>query len=706
MNSINKSKVSDKSQLNFKNFSRKNYAVFYSMHKIIRISTLIYACCIITNTSIISAQSDTNYLLKIIDLEEVEIVGQKSPALIQELPRLVTVLSINESEPAASHSIHDLLQYSSTIDTRQRGKGGIQTDLSIRGGSFDHTLVLFNGIKISDPQTGHLSLFLPVETEAIQRIEILNGPAARVHGTNAFSGVINFVTRPSGNNSIDIVASGGSFGFFNTSLTANLGRKKFKHLFHYNYSRSDGYTYNTDYSKYSIFYQGQFQNQGSILDLQFGYANRAFGANGFYSSALPEQYEQNQMSFASISYKTGSFIKVNPKVYWRRLRDRFEYFREGNEWYRFENGICISNDTAKTSRDTVEWYSEHNHHINDVFGAQLTMSMTSKIGVTTLDWHLSSESIISNNIGYDKGTQIPVRNYPGSFYTKSDSRQNFDIHLEQTITYRKLFIAGGVLVNWNSYLPDEINFFPGIDMRFSIFKGMSLIASYNYSLGLPTFTDLTYKDPDNEGNSDLMPYSKSSIEGGIRFAHRKNISTLNLFYEKGENVIDWVWFEDISKYRPVNVSNYISRGFEISSSHDFSGSKNRYFPIQTLSLNYTFIDMNKEIPGEVTKYFNVRHKFSAMIQHRIINNLIVAWNLSYIDRMGSYLVYNFEDSVYEPVDFDAYWLFDLRISYYWKEITFYTETTNLFDNNYIDIGSINQPGRWLSFGIKYKFTRF
>lgn len=706
MNRVNTFKVSDKSQLIFKNFSRKNYAVFRSMHKLILIGTLIFVCCIIANTSNLSAQSDTVYLPNIIDLEEVEIVGQKSPALIQELPRLVTVLSLNESEAASSHSIHDLLQYSSTIDTRQRGKGGIQTDLSIRGSSFDHTLVLFNGIKISDPQTGHLSLILPVETEAIHRTEILSGPASRVHGTNAFSGAINFVTRPSDHNSIDIAASAGSYGYFNTSLVVNLGHKNFKHMFHYNYGRSDGYTYNTDYSKYSVFYQGQFHHQGSILDLQIGYADRAFGANGFYSPALPEQFEENQMSFASISYKTESFLKINPKVYWRRHRDRFEYFREGDEWYRFEGGICISNDTAKTSRDIIPWYSEHNHHINDVFGAQLTMSKNSKIGITTLDWHLRSESIISNNIGYDNGRQIPVRNYPGTFYTKSDSRQNFDMHLEQTISYKKLFIAGGILLNWNSYLQDELNVFPGVDMKFSLYGGLSLIASYNYSLGLPTFTDLTYNDPDNEGNSDLQPYSKSSIEGGLRFVHKNNSSTIILFYEQGENIIDWIWFKDISKYRPVNINNYISRGFEISSSHNFSGSGNKNLPLKSLSFHYTFIDMNKEVPGEVTKYFNVRHKFSGMLQHRIIKNLILAWNVSYIDRTGSYLEYNFEDLVYEPVDFHAYWLFDVRISYHWKEFTFYADAENLFDTRYVDAGSINQPGRWLSFGIKYKFTRF
>ncbi|MBA7551963.1 hypothetical protein ES705_44514 [subsurface metagenome] len=130
------------------------------------------------------------------------------------------------------------------------------------------------------------------------------------------------------------------------------------------------------------------------------------------------------------------------------------------------------------------------------------------------------------------------------------------------------------------------------------------------------------------------------------------------------------------------------------------------FPIHTIVLSYTFIDMKKNIPGDVAKYFNVRHKFSAMLKHRLINNLIFAWNLSYIDRMGSYLTYDFDNTAYLTNDFVPYWLVDLRIAYYWKELTAYIEATNLLDEKYIDVGSINQPERWLSLGIKYKFIGF
>jgi vitamin B12 transporter len=688
----------------FRKFTRKKFAVFNSMHRVVHISTLVVLYCMLHASGKLTAQDDTATHVKTINLEEVEIVGQKGPANLEELPRLVTVILSSEIECAPVHSINDLLGYTANVDLRQRGKDGIQSDISIRGGSFDHNLILLNGVNISDPQTGHLSLFLPIESESVKQIEILNGPAARVHGANAFAGAVNFVTWPENENSFSLKTSVGEYGFLSNSATINLSSTKIRNTLNYNNGFSSGYTKNTDYKKNSIFYQGIAVAAGNTFNIQFGYSDRAFGANSYYSPRYPDQYEENQLTFASFGLKTGEDFKIHPQIYWRRLRDRFELFRDGENWYRIEDSMAISNNILNTQYDTITWYHQHNHHINDVYGAQFNINKETSHGVTTVGWHLRSENIISTNIGYNRGIVVPVRGYEGTFYNKTDNRTNMDVHLEQTMDWKSFYIAAGLLLNWNSYLPDEVNLFPGIDVRYFISKALSLYTSYNYTLGIPTFTDLTYEDPTNQGNNNLKPYSQHSSEGGLRFMDRSTNATIACFYNYGEGVIDWIWFSDESKFKPVNVGYYSGKGIEFSGHRNFYENTFLRKIIRSARVSYTFIDMDKEIPGNITKYFNIRQKASAMIRHEPFKNFVVAENFSFTQREGSYMTYNFDEPGYILNPFKAYWLLDVRISYTWRNFIIYAEATNLLDKKYIDIGSIYQPGRWISAGLKYEIT--
>src|SRR5699024_3897839 len=92
-------------------------------------------------------------------------------------------------------SVSELLGYVAGVDVRRRGAQGAQVDIGLHGGTFDQTLVLLNGIKVIDPQTGHNMMNLPVSLADIKRIEILKGPAASVYGVNAMNGAINIITR-------------------------------------------------------------------------------------------------------------------------------------------------------------------------------------------------------------------------------------------------------------------------------------------------------------------------------------------------------------------------------------------------------------------------------------------------------------------------------------------------------------------------------
>lgn len=127
-------------------------------------------------------------------LDEVQITGSRAPLTARQSAKIVEVISRDEIRRAEAQTINDVLKLATGVDVRQRGGFGVQTDISINGGTFDQITILLNGMPLTSPQTGHNAADLPVALDDIERIEILEGASARVFGSSAFNGAINIVT--------------------------------------------------------------------------------------------------------------------------------------------------------------------------------------------------------------------------------------------------------------------------------------------------------------------------------------------------------------------------------------------------------------------------------------------------------------------------------------------------------------------------------
>ena len=188
--------------IRFHQFTRKGYALFACLGRVVTIGVLSVA----TLTSASAAIDDkgtaetvtTNdqQTDKEATLDDVEVTGSRAPLALGQAARMVTVLSRDEIQAAPVQSINDLLKYAVGVDVRQRGPIGAQTDIGIRGGTSEQITILLNGINICDPQTGHNAFDFPCDIADIERIEVLEGPAGRVYGTSSLVGAINIVTRP------------------------------------------------------------------------------------------------------------------------------------------------------------------------------------------------------------------------------------------------------------------------------------------------------------------------------------------------------------------------------------------------------------------------------------------------------------------------------------------------------------------------------
>ncbi len=122
------------------------------------------------------------------ELDEVMVTASRVETPVNQVAKLVTIITKEQIEQAPVQSIQDLLVYAANIDVIQRGGHGVQADISIRGGSFDQNAVLLNGVNLTNAQTGHYSFDIPINLSDIERIEIIHGPAALIYGSSAFSG--------------------------------------------------------------------------------------------------------------------------------------------------------------------------------------------------------------------------------------------------------------------------------------------------------------------------------------------------------------------------------------------------------------------------------------------------------------------------------------------------------------------------------------
>jgi len=421
------------------------------------------------------------------------------------------------------------------------------------------------------------------------------------------------------------------------------------------------------------------------LEWQAGHTDRSFGANSFYTPAYPDQFEQVKTTFASIKMETGEIVHFTPSVYWRRNQDRFELFRYPEL--------------------TPTWYKDHNYHLSDVYGTNLNAWFTSKFGKTAFGADFRSENIWSTVLGKLLDKPIPIPGESGKVFTKSDTRTNFSLFAEHSIYLQRFTASAGVMANWNSQLGQGWNFYPGIDLSWTVLDAVKWYASINSSLRLPTFTDLYYSSATNIGNSSLKPEKAVAYESGFKYQFKGIDGHLSYFHRSGKDMIDWVKKPDESVWYAQNITELNTDGIEFSAKINPQQLFDKKMFIKSINLSWSWLTQSKQSGIFASKYVLdfLNHKIDLGISHSVVKNVGINWQISYQDRNGSYT--NWEGSKYgSEVEYKPFVLVDSRLHWTKNSTNIYLEASNLFDKSYYDFGNIAQPGRSLRIGIIHQFN--
>src|SRR5687768_7108829 len=128
--------------------------------------------------------------------QTVVVSAATEPVPLDALARAVTVITRDELRRLPGSSVADLLRLAGSVEVRVRGGFGAQSDLSVRGGGFGEVLVLVDGTRLNDSQSGHHNMDIPVALDQIDRIEIVRGTGSSLYGADAATATINVITTP------------------------------------------------------------------------------------------------------------------------------------------------------------------------------------------------------------------------------------------------------------------------------------------------------------------------------------------------------------------------------------------------------------------------------------------------------------------------------------------------------------------------------
>ncbi len=602
----------------------------------------------------------------------------------------VTLVTRSMIQNMPVQNLNELLSHIAGVDIRQRGVGGVQSDIGIRGSSFDQVLILVDGVRMSDPQTGHHQMNLPIPLNAVDYIEVINGGAAHKYGLNALAGVVNIVTvlgsqkerSTSATKSKKIHMEVDVFGGVVAGRLRNTNGEYINNDINYNQfggrffmkgqlgklqywigseaQKGNGYRLNTEYLIIRNTMGMQYQSGKHTLNILGGSVNNQFGASYFYAAprdTFAQEEVNTQFVQGLYKYNLGKNGEFEMQMSSRWNFDHF-IFREYNPKY---------------------YQNYHSSQVN-MQRLQYAHKIGSK-GKMGIGVDLRQEALKSTNLGDPSNNFKRERNFNGAFLNYSQE------------LFNRLTFSGGIYALSSNELKTKL--YPGFELNYQILKGWNVYGNYGLGQRLPTFTDLYYKDPVNQSNPNLKPEFSESYELGLKIANGDFNWGMSAFRRDVFQMIDWLRPDVSSKWMPVNQSNLKFTGIE-----GVVNWRNAMW-VSGLDFSWAFCLLDGKFgvdSGMMSKnalnYLGDHTTFK--LNYNINKRVTIGMYYRYFERFESPWSNNNSNR-------PGYGLMDVKIAYKMAEkINLYMNVLNLLNTQYREISAIPMPPRWIQVGIIVK----
>ena len=421
----------------------------------------------------------------------VVVLGSAAPISLGESARTVVALD-TQQHPLAFQNIEDYLRTDASVDIQQRGAAGVMSDISVRGASFEQTLVLLNGLRMDSAETSHFNLDLPVPLIALGGINVLHGAGSTLYGSDAIGGVVDFMIWKPDASTLRLRAGAGSFGENQQAVLGSLVGKRWSEVIAGDRDFSTGFIADRDYRTENASTDTRLASPLGSTELLFAGDDRAYGAAQFYGNY--NSWERTKGWFAGIT-------------------QQFDPHTEADMGYRRHSDIFL------LERDQPNGYK--NQHVDDGFEGSLRdrreifKNTTLLTGLEETTDHIQSTNLGEH--GRNRGAGY------GEVEWRIASRGSISGGLRE-----ELFSGG----RWVSS--------PMAAATLWLPHSFKVRASAGYGFRIPTYLDLYYQDPATLGNPNLKPESAWNYEGGVDWYPTPRIAaTLTAFYSRQKDTIDY-----------------------------------------------------------------------------------------------------------------------------------------------------------------------
>lgn len=580
-------------------------------------------------------------------LDRIVVTASRLPSGLDTAARSVTILDPATLDDSSYAAIPDTIGSLGGIDVRRRGPEGVQSDISIRGTTFEQNAALIDGVKVGDPQTGHFNTDWPLTMMDVERVEIVKGPASSVYGPNAFGGAVNVITkRPAGEQFL-VYSEGGSHDYFDGGISVTAPSGPLTNRFSVEERRSTGYMPETQFDIFTLTDSALLETPYGTYDFLFGYMYKDFGAADFYSNIYPNEDERTDMRYFKLGGEIESgCLKMDPKLFLKRHKDKFALDANRPGW-------------------------QTNYHTTYNYGGELDFTLENPFMDTAFGYELSRDTIDSTNI------QTHSR-------TKDGIYAEISPHLADG-----LYLNAGVREDYFGEFGWQCS--PSVTAGLEVAKGFSVRALIGRAYRIPTFTDLYYNDAANRGSASLRPESSWSYEAGADYSAGAVSCSGTFFHRDSYDTIDWIRYSSRNPWQASNTGSTETNGAEASLAVSVNALC-KDIPLKRLSIDYTTVDTYAK-HDYFSKYVldYLKQQICAIAECELFG-FRNAWVLNYKKRVAG------SESV----------VVDMKVS---RDIVrkgravfnAYFEVTNLFDESYTEQSGVEMPGRWIKSGARVSF---